>query len=75
MDEQKGFTVGPTIERCTRGIWLWGEPKLCTLENGEEIHVLTMDTEGLGGLQASEEYDVRIFSLATLLCSTLVYNR
>lgn len=28
----------------------------------------------MGGLEADKEYDVRIFSLATLLCSTMVYN-
>jgi len=33
-----------------------------------------LDTEGLGGLEADQHYDTRIFSLATLLCSTLVYN-
>ena len=31
-------------------------------------------SRGLGGLEADVHYDTRIFSLATLLCSTLVYN-
>jgi hypothetical protein len=22
-----GFTVGPSVNRCTRGIWMWGTPK------------------------------------------------
>jgi len=72
--EHEGFTVGPTVRRCTRGIWFWGEPKRCFLESGEPCWVVVLDTEGLGGLEADQHYDTRIFSLATLLCSTLVYN-
>jgi ribosome biogenesis GTPase A len=22
--KSSGFTVGPTVNRCTRGIWMWG---------------------------------------------------
>ena len=25
LGQQHGFKVGPTVERCTRGIWLWGK--------------------------------------------------
>ncbi|DBA01621.1 TPA: hypothetical protein N0F65_011377 [Lagenidium giganteum] len=74
LGRQSGFRVGPTIERCTRGIWLWGHPQKRQLSNGEDIWVLMLDTEGLGGLEASQQYDARIFSLATLLCSKLIYN-
>eukprot|EP00635_Sarcinochrysidales_sp_CCMP3193_P013605 CAMPEP_0118914912 /NCGR_PEP_ID=MMETSP1166-20130328/15197_1 /TAXON_ID=1104430 /ORGANISM="Chrysoreinhardia sp, Strain CCMP3193" /LENGTH=1170 /DNA_ID=CAMNT_0006854545 /DNA_START=197 /DNA_END=3709 /DNA_ORIENTATION=- len=73
-EHRKGFTVGPSVRRCTRGIWFWGEPRRCTLPSGEPCWVITLDTEGLGGLEADKHYDTRIFSLATLLCSTLVYN-
>jgi len=75
LGKQSGFRVGPTVERCTRGIWLWGRPQKHLLPNGEDCYVLMLDTEGLGGLEASQQYDVRIFSLATLLCSKLIYNR
>lgn len=74
LGRQSGFRVGPTIERCTRGIWLWGHPQKHTMANGEEVWVLMLDTEGMGGLEASQQYDARIFSLATLLCSKLIYN-
>lgn len=29
----KGFTVGPSVNRCTRGIWMWGNIILCVLYN------------------------------------------
>ncbi|KAE9025742.1 hypothetical protein PR003_g11613 [Phytophthora rubi] len=74
LGRQSGFRVGPTIERCTRGIWLWGQPQRHVMANGEPVWVLMLDTEGMGGLEASQQYDARIFSLATLLCSKLIYN-
>lgn len=74
LGRQGGFRVGPTIERCTRGIWLWGQPQKRKMANGEDVWVLMLDTEGMGGLEASQQYDARIFSLATLLCSKLIYN-
>jgi len=74
MDRQAGFTVGPTVQRCTRGLWIWGRPKIGLLPSGEQCWTLLLDTEGIGGLEADAQYDARIFSLATLLCSTLVYN-
>ena len=36
--------------------------------------VLVLDTEGIDALDAECEHDVRIFSLAVLLCSALAYN-
>lgn len=28
LDRQKGFGVGPTINPCTKGLWIWGKPML-----------------------------------------------
>ena len=33
-----------------------------------------MDTEGLGAFEEDENHDTKIFLLALLLCSLLVYN-
>ena len=68
------FTVGHGVRRCTRGIWLWGQPQKTVLETGEPCTIITLDVEGLGGLEADGHYDTRLFALAALLCSTLVYN-
>jgi len=69
-----GFAVGATVQRCTRGIWIWGRPRAVTLRDGSVGALLVLDTEGLGGLESEGRYDARIFALATLLCSTLAYN-
>jgi hypothetical protein len=74
LDRQAGFTVGPTVQACTKGLWIWGEPKQHVLPDGSTLNVILLDSEGIGGTEASNQYDARIFSLATLICSTLVYN-
>lgn len=42
---QGAFEVGPTIEACTKGIWLWSEPLYSTAADGSEIALIFVDTE------------------------------
>ena len=74
LDRNKGFGVGPTINPCTKGVWIWGKPVMGTTPEGDPITVLVMDTEGLGALDEDSNHDVRIFSLAILLSSYFIYN-
>jgi hypothetical protein len=74
VGHQHGFTVGPTVNACTKGIWMWSEPVPFVNDRGEKLQLLVLDTEGIGGTKSSSDYDTRIFSLAVLLCSTLIYN-
>jgi len=41
--------------------------------DGEPINVVIVDTEGLGALDEDSNHDVRIFSLAILLSSYILY--
>lgn len=71
MGKGAGFTVGPTIKACTKGIWIWGK----ALELGDShTNVLFLDTEGLGSTIRGASYDSRIFALSLLLSSFFVYN-
>lgn len=74
LNRQSGFGVGPTINACTKGIWMWGEPFLAETADGEECAVILLDTEGLGALDENANHDTRIFLLALLLASTFIYN-
>ena len=65
-----GFQVGATVNACTKGLWLWGEP--VKLEDG--LTVLFIDTEGLGSTSRTQTEDSQIFSLALLLSSLFVWN-
>ena len=74
LDRSNGFGVGPTINPCTKGLWIWARPVPGTSPDGEPLSVLVIDTEGLGAFDESQNHDVRIFTLAILLSSYFVYN-
>ena len=71
---KKGFGVGPSINPCTKGLWMWGSPIKGTTSDGKPVSVLVVDSEGIGGLDEDNNHDMRIFSLALLLSSFFLYN-
>lgn len=68
-----GFGVGPTINPCTKGLWVWSEC-LETMHNGEKMRILVVDSEGIGAFDEDVNHDTKIFLLALLLCSTFIFN-
>ena len=73
--KQKGFAVGPTINPCTKGIWLW--KKLMNAKDfgaENDMDVLILDTEGFGGIDENVNHDTRIFLFSILLSSFFIYN-
>jgi Guanylate-binding protein, N-terminal domain/Guanylate-binding protein, C-terminal domain len=74
LNKANGFGVGPTINPCTKGIWVWGKPVKGQSPEGEILNILVIDTEGIGALDEDSNHDVRIFSLAIMLSSCFIYN-
>lgn len=74
LNRQKGFSVGPTVNPCTKGLWIWSKPIYGTSEDGSRLPILLIDTEGFGAFDEDQNHDIRIFTLAILLCSYFVYN-
>ncbi|RLN66335.1 hypothetical protein BBJ29_002597 [Phytophthora kernoviae] len=73
------FDVGATVNACTKGIWIWGQPVANTRLRAfkhlkKDTTIVFMDTEGLGSTQRSQTQDTRIFALALLLSSMFIYN-
>jgi hypothetical protein len=66
-----GFQVSPTINPCTKGLWIWKKPLYL---NDSDVPTIIIDTEGLGAYDEDENHDAKIFLLALLLCSLLVFN-
>ncbi|KAH0660866.1 hypothetical protein KY289_029614 [Solanum tuberosum] len=69
----EGFGVGHMRDTKTKGIWVWGTPIELDI-NGVKTSVFYLDTEGFETVGKSNVYDDRIFSLATVLSSVLIYN-
>lgn len=73
LNSTHGFTVGSRPEPETRGIWIRVVPK-SKLKAVDGSQVILLDTEGFFGEGASRLYDAKVFAIATLLSSHLVYN-
>lgn len=71
---KNGFNVGPTINPCTKGIWIWPEILKGNDEEGNEVDIILLDTEGFGAYDEDINHDTKIFTLAILLSSYFVYN-
>ncbi|GLJ33056.1 hypothetical protein SUGI_0665280 [Cryptomeria japonica] len=69
----EGFGVGHMRDTKTKGIWVWGTPIDMDI-GGVRTSVLFLDTEGFESVGKSNVYDDRIFALATVLSSILIYN-
>ncbi|KAJ9172026.1 hypothetical protein P3X46_015316 [Hevea brasiliensis] len=69
----EGFGVGHMRDTKTKGIWVWGTPLELDID-GVKTSVFYLDTEGFESVGKSNVYDDRIFALATVLSSVLIYN-
>ncbi|QHO23109.1 Guanylate-binding protein [Arachis hypogaea] len=69
----EGFGVGHMRDTKTKGIWVWGTPIELDID-GVRTSVFYLDTEGFESLGKSNVYDDRIFALATIMSSVLIYN-
>lgn len=69
----EGFGVGHMRDTKTKGIWVWGTPVEVDID-GVKTSVFYLDTEGFESIGKSNVYDDRIFALATVLSSLLIYN-
>ncbi|EMS55860.1 Guanylate-binding protein 4 [Triticum urartu] len=70
----KSFLLNQLLSlSCDKGIWIWGKPVEMDVD-GTKVSVLYLDTEGFESVGKSNVYDDRIFALATVLSSVLIYN-
>ncbi|KAK9282046.1 hypothetical protein L1049_004958 [Liquidambar formosana] len=69
----EGFGVGHMRDTKTKGIWVWGTPLEVEID-GTKTSVFYLDTEGFESVGKSNVYDDRIFALANVMSSVLIYN-
>jgi hypothetical protein len=50
LDRDSGFGVGPTVNACTKGIWIWNKALTGQTEEGTITNILVIDSEGLGAV-------------------------
>ena len=75
QEQNCGFGVGPTINPCTKGLWVWNKPiELIDSRTKRPFKCLVVDSEGIGAFNEDQNHDTRIFLLALLLSSYFVFN-
>ena len=74
LNRSSGFGVAPTINACTKGIWMWGKPLKSESEDGKITNLIVIDSEGLGAIDQDSTHDCRIFAIVLLISSLFVYN-
>lgn len=76
-DEQaplSGFSWRGGSVRHTVGIWIWSKIFTKSIENGEKIGVMLMDTQGTFDNTSTIRDNITIFALSTMLSSVQIYN-
>jgi len=69
-----GFDWRGGAERNTTGIWMWKKPHFIEGNDGEQIAVLLVDTQGMFDNETTMALTASIFGLSTLLSSYQIYN-
>ncbi|KAF1616967.1 UNVERIFIED_CONTAM: Atlastin-1, partial [Eudyptes robustus] len=69
-----GFSWRGGSERDTDGILWWSEPFLLKNQDGEDVVVLLMDTQGAFDSQSTVKDCATVFALSTMISSIQIYN-
>ena len=67
------FKIGTSVNPETNGVNVYHK-RMSLKEDGEEMDILFLDTEGFSVSNVSETYDANVFAASTLLSSVLLYN-
>lgn len=74
--DRKGFSFRSGIVRETVGISMWSKPFIMKKLSGKRIAVVLMDSQGLYDPSTSADDNVRIFTMVSLLSSSIIlYTR
>ena len=71
LSGNKGFKVSPSVNACTKGIWIWSKPVYNEKEN---LNLFFIDTEGLDSVDRNGDTDTKLFTLSVLLSSYFIFN-
>ena len=83
LSKSQGFQVGNTVNSCTKGLWVYavnGRDFLKSLPPGEtsglteDSTVMIIDTEGFGSVNVTQTHDNRVFLMALMISSLVIYN-
>jgi len=65
----KGFSWRGGSERDTTGILMWSEPFIFKLDNGKDVAIVLMDTQGAFDSEYTVRDSATVFALSTMTSS------
>lgn len=69
QEKTSGFGVGPTINPCTKGLWVWNQAiDLVDSRSKKPFKCLVVDSEGIGAFNEDQNHDTRIFFSRGVSC-------
>ncbi|PKY13077.1 GBP-domain-containing protein [Rhizophagus irregularis] len=72
------FNLGPGVEGCTRGIYMWSPPFKLSNEQSDsktiQKRVIVLDSEGIDDPNQDPNWATKLFILCLVISSTFVYN-
>lgn len=74
IQKGSGFHFKSGIRRDTTGISMWSQPFLIKKKNGKELAIIVMDSQGLYDSATEANDNVRLFTMVSLLSSSLMLN-
>ncbi|XP_034833981.1 atlastin isoform X3 [Maniola hyperantus] len=69
-----GFSWRGGSERDTTGILMWSEIFKATLDDGEKVAIILLDTQGAFDSESTVRDCATVFALSTMLSSVQIYN-
>lgn len=69
-----GFSWRGGSDRDTTGILMWSEVFKATLDDGEKVAIVLLDTQGTFDSESTVKDCATVFALSTLLSSIQIYN-
>ncbi|CAH0400662.1 unnamed protein product [Chilo suppressalis] len=70
----EGFSWRGGSERDTTGILMWSEVFKATLDSGEKVAIILLDTQGAFDSESTVRDCATVFALSTMLSSVQIYN-
>lgn len=70
----KGFKTGRGVDSTTIGILMWPKPFIVKDNNGQEVAILLLDTQGCFDNNADQKESALIFSVSAQLSDLLIFN-
>lgn len=74
IEKNFGFPFKSGIKRDTSGINVWSEPLIVPRESGKGLAILVMDSQGLYDKETSQDDNVKLFTLVSMLSSAIIMN-